>query len=151
MSTHPLRRALPRSLAVRRGRSAAFFVAAFVVASVATAGSLYYSEVMNLLPCELCWYQRIAMYPLPLILGYAALTRSSGLYRLVLPFSVTGLAASSFHSWLQLNPSANCSVGGCSTVQYEFAGVLSIPNQAGIAFTLVTLAMLGVWWTSRSA
>ena len=48
---------------------------AFVVAAVATAGSLYLSEVANFTPCTLCWYQRIAMYPLVVLLGIATWRR----------------------------------------------------------------------------
>jgi disulfide bond formation protein DsbB len=124
-----------------------WLTAATVVAIVATAGSLYFSEVLGLIPCELCWYQRILMYPLVLVLGVAALENRSGVYRTALPLSVLGIAIAAYHSWLQISGSSGaCSIGvGCAAVQYRFLG-LSVPNLSLIAFVLISLAMLGIVW-----
>src|SRR3989304_345409 len=59
-------------------------------AVIARAGSLYYSEVAGSPPCEYCWYQRIAMYPLVVILGVAMLRRDRGGHRYVLPLAIPG-------------------------------------------------------------
>ena len=64
---------------------------AFVVATVATLGSLYLSEVANFVPCRLCWYQRIAMYPLPVLLGVAWWKRDDGVRRYALPLAIIGM------------------------------------------------------------
>src|SRR5688572_7828432 len=58
---------------------------AWCVATTCTLGSLFYSEVAHFVPCELCWYQRIAMYPLVVLLGVATLTRDTSVSRYVLP------------------------------------------------------------------
>nr|WP_225333664.1 disulfide bond formation protein B [Halomicrobium urmianum] len=116
-----------------------------VVAAVATAGSLYFSEVMGLLPCELCWYPRILMYPLVVVLGVAALEGRTSAYRTVLPLSVLGAGIAAYHSWLQASgASSSCSLGGCASVQYRLAG-LTIPNLALIAFLLASAAALAAW------
>ena len=65
---------------------------AWLQATVATAGSLYFSEIMDLPPCSLCWYQRIAMYPLVIILALGIRRRDRSLPAYVLPLSLIGLA-----------------------------------------------------------
>ena len=116
-----------------------------LVAVVATVGSLYFSEVMGLFPCELCWYQRILMYPLVVVLGYAALTDQADAHRLVLPLSVPGIGVAAYHSYLQTTPSLQCSFAGCGRVQFRFLGTLTIPNQALVAFVLISAVGLVVW------
>jgi len=118
--------------------------ACFLVAVVATSGSLFYSLGLGFYPCELCWYQRILMYPLVVVLGYATLTDWPDVHRVVLPLSVPGLAIALYHSYLQLSPTATCSVGGCGAVHLRVLG-LSIPNQSALAFALLTLGMGWVW------
>ena len=115
--------------------------AALVVVLVATAGSQFYEHWVGLYPCPLCWYQRILMYPLVVLLGEALLTEWRGVHRRVLPFVVPGLGVAGYHSWLQQASGAQCVVGGCATVQFRLAGVLTIPNQSLVAFALVGLAM----------
>ena len=63
---------------------------AWAMAAIAMAGSLYYSEVAGFPPCEYCWYQRIAMYPLVVILGIAMVRRDYGIRRYVLPWPASG-------------------------------------------------------------
>ena len=115
--------------------------AAFAVALVATAGSQFYEHGVGLYPCSLCWYQRVLMYPLVVILGEAVLVDWHGVHRRVLPFVVPGIAVAAYHSWLQLDTGSQCAVGGCATVQFRLAGILTIPNQALVAFVLVGLLM----------
>jgi len=112
---------------------------AWLVACVATAGSLTYSLGMGLYPCRLCWYQRILMYPLVVILGVALTTdRPLPVWRFVLPFSLPGIAVAAYHSWLQLAPSSTCSFAGCGSVQFRLLGA-SIPNQSLVAFVVITV------------
>ncbi|WP_049901483.1 disulfide bond formation protein B [Halococcus agarilyticus] len=119
--------------------------AATLVTAVATVWSLYLSLGLGLIPCELCWYQRILMYPLTVILGVAALENRARVYRTALPLSVLGAGIAAYHSWLQISGgSGTCSIGGgCSAVQYRFLG-LSVPNLSLIAFVLVSLALVVV-------
>jgi disulfide bond formation protein DsbB len=120
----------------------ASLVGGTVVAVVATVGSLYFSEVLGLIPCELCWYQRILMYPLVLVVGVGALENRLGVYRTALPLSVAGTAVAAYHSYVQVAvESTTCTVGGCGSVQYRVLG-LTIPNLSLVAFVLISLALL---------
>jgi disulfide bond formation protein DsbB len=113
-----------------------------LVAVVATAGSLYFSEVLGLIPCELCWYQRILMYPLVLVVGVAALEDRPGVYRTALPLSTLGTVVAAYHSYVQVAvESTACTVGGCGSVQFRLLG-LSIPNLSLVAFVLLSLLLL---------
>jgi len=117
-------------------------LACTAVALVATGGSLYFSEVLGLYPCELCWIQRIGMYPLGIILGVAAYEDRIGVWRTALPFSVGGSLVAAYHSVIQ-RTSTTCSIGGgCEGVQYELFGLLSIPNLALIAFVLISVGLV---------
>ena len=112
---------------------------AVVVASVATLGSLWFSLGLGLVPCELCWYQRILMYPLVVVLGVAAYEDRAGVWRTVLPLSVGGAAIATYHSYLQA-VTISCGFGGsCAVVQWRGPLVgFSIPNLSLIAFLLLT-------------
>lgn len=114
-----------------------------LVAAVATTGSLYLSVGLGLVPCELCWYQRILMYPLVVVLGVALVERRPGVYRTVLPLSTLGTALAAYHSWLQLSAGARCSFGGCAAVQLRVVG-LTVPNLSLVAFLGVTAAAAGL-------
>ena len=119
-----------------------WLAAATLVAIVATTWSLYLSLGLGLVPCELCWYQRILMYPLTVILGVAALENRPGVYRTALPLSVLGAGVAAYHTWFQVTAdSATCSVGSCGVVQYQVLG-LTVPNLSLIAFVLVSLSLV---------
>jgi disulfide bond formation protein DsbB len=113
---------------------------AFLVAGSAVAASLYYSESAGFIPCEFCWYQRIAMYPVAAILLIAAITRDERAVRYVIPIAVIGLGLSIYHYQLQLFPeqATACSSGVPCNAQYvdEF-GFVSIPFMAGCGFIAV--------------
>lgn len=112
------------------------------IAAVATAGSLYFSEVLALYPCELCWFQRVAMYPLVVVLGVATVESRIAVWRTALPLAVGGGTIATYHSYIQrASAGASCSVGGCGSVQYELFGVLSIPNLAALAFALIAVGL----------
>jgi len=113
-----------------------------LVALAATAGSLFLSIGLGLLPCRLCWYQRILMYPLVVVLGVAALEERPAVARTALPLSVLGLGVATYHSFLQVaaGPS-QCFAGGCGTVQFRLVG-LTVPNLSLVAFLLITGALL---------
>jgi disulfide bond formation protein DsbB len=114
----------------------------FVVAAVCTAGSLYFSEVAHFEPCELCWYQRICMYPLAATLLIAAIRRDRGIWRYVVVPAAVGLAIAAYHTQLQAFPdqSSFCPTAVPCTIRYvwEF-GFVSLPFMAlaGFAFVLV--------------
>jgi disulfide bond formation protein DsbB len=112
-----------------------------LIASVATGGSLYFSEVMGLYPCDLCWIQRIAMYPLVVVFAVAAYEDRLAVWRTALPLSVGGGLVAAYHSVIQLTPASSCSVGGCGNVQFELFGMLSIPNLSLSAFAIITAVL----------
>lgn len=120
---------------------------AFTVALVATLGSLYLSEIAHFEPCRLCWYQRIAMYPLPLILGIAAVRRDGGVWVYAAPIAAIGALIAGYHYLIQRMPqldSGSCSTGvPCTAAYVERFGFITIPYMAASAFLLV-LAMLWV-------
>ena len=121
-------------------------VLAWVVALVATLGSLYYSEVAHLPPCTLCWYQRIAMYPLAIVLAIAAVRSDFGVRRYVLPVVAIGAAISAYHYQLERFPSQAtlaCSVEvPCTTVWVWQLHYISIPFMAFSAFALIAMLLL---------
>ena len=120
---------------------------AWVVATVTTLGSLYFSEVADFVPCKLCWYQRICMYPLVLILGVGALRRDRGVRFYVLPLAVVGALIAGYHSWIQAYPPENgtsfCTLDAPCTERYvwEF-GFVSLPLMALISFVFIITMML---------
>jgi disulfide bond formation protein DsbB len=114
---------------------------AFVVALVTTLGSLYYSEIAHFVPCKLCWYQRIAMYPLSLTLLVAALRRDRAAWTYVAPPAAVGAGVALYHTQLQAFPSQHssfCTTTEPCTVRYvwEF-GFVSLPFMALAAFVFV--------------
>ena len=121
---------------------------AWAVAAVATAGSLYLSDVVGLVPCLLCWYQRIAMYPLVLVLGVGWWRGDAGAWRYALPLSTVGLAISVYHRALQARPAlevVQCGTGPPCTGRYlNIFGFVTIPTMAGAAFLLVTALLLAL-------
>ena len=117
--------------------------AVWVTALAATAGSLFFSEVMELPPCVLCWYQRIAMYPLVLIVGVGIVARETHWKLYALPLSFAGLVISIYHNLLYYGvipeSIAPCKQGiSCTTVQIEWLGFITIPLMALTSFVLVS-------------
>jgi disulfide bond formation protein DsbB len=127
---------------------------AFAVAALAMAGSLYYSEVVGFVPCEFCWYQRIAMYPLAIIGLVAAITRDERIARYVIPIAVIGLLLSGYHYQMELFPerAAACTGGvACSVRHVEVLGFISIPFMAGLGFISVLATHVAMIRARRQA
>ena len=120
---------------------------AFLVAAVSMVGSLYLSEVADFVPCNLCWYQRIAMYPQVLLLGIAWYRRDEGIRAYVLPLAVIGACISTFHVLVERFPWIEGSGGVCDpanpcTIKWiEELGFITIPTMALSAFVLIALLM----------
>ncbi|HEX5578178.1 MAG TPA: disulfide oxidoreductase [Candidatus Limnocylindria bacterium] len=121
---------------------------AFAVALTATAGSLYFSEVAHMVPCTLCWYQRIAMYPLALMLGIAAWRGDWGIRRYTAPLAAIGALIAAYHVVLQRVPglpSAGCSLTApCSAIDLERFGFVTIPVMALIAFLAILTVLFAL-------
>ena len=127
-------------------RDVGIWIAAAVAAS-STIGSLIYSEYFDLIPCRLCWYQRIAMYPLAVILLIAALRRdTNGARRYGIPLAIIGTVIAAYHYAIQQFPSlesGSCSVDvPCSSPYVWQYGFVSIPYMALAGFTLILLILL---------
>jgi len=126
---------------VREMLGAAPLWLAFAVAATATAGSLYLSEVAGFVPCALCWYQRIAMYPLVIILGIAAWRGDVGVRRYVVPLGGIGAIIAAYHVALQRMPglpSGACSLDApCTLIYVERFGFVTIPVMALIGFVAI--------------
>jgi disulfide bond formation protein DsbB len=120
----------------------------WLVALVTTLGSLYYSEIAHFTPCKLCWYQRIAVYPLSLTLLVAAVRRDRKIAWYVVPVALVGAAFAAYHTQLQAFPnqrSTFCTTTEPCTVRYvwEF-GFVSLPFMALSAFVFITTMTLVV-------
>ncbi|MCB2029459.1 MAG: disulfide bond formation protein B, partial [Rhodoferax sp.] len=74
----------------------------WLLAVVSTVGSLFFSEVMDYVPCVLCWYQRIPMYALAVILGIALVTQDVNVVKYAQPLALIGVALAAFHCLLYL-------------------------------------------------
>jgi disulfide bond formation protein DsbB len=120
---------------------------AWLVSLAATAGSLYFSEVAGFVPCALCWFQRICMYPLVVILGIAAYRGDNRIADYVLPLTVLGGSISLYQYLEQKVPSlarfTPCTVGVPCTEEYiHWLGFITIPFLALVAFALITVLMV---------
>jgi disulfide bond formation protein DsbB len=120
---------------------------AWLTSIVATLGSLYFSEVRHFVPCTLCWYQRILMYPLVLLLGVATYRQDERSFAYTLPLSIAGIVVATYHVLDQNIPGFG-GLGACSgpvpcNVKYiNWLGFVSIPVLALTAFTVITALLL---------
>lgn len=128
------------------GRSYGYY-AAWAVAVGATLGSLFLSEVMQLVPCVLCWYQRITMYPLAVILTVGLLTKDRNVWRYVLPLAIIGASIALYHTLLQWEiipeAAAPCQLGiSCTTKDINLLGFITIPFMSLVCFLAVIITTL---------
>ena len=130
---------------------------AFVVSAVATAGSLFFSESAGFVPCELCWYQRICMYPLSILTLFAALANDHRVARYLLPLPVVGAGISIYHLLVEngvVAQASGCLVsapGGCATKWINEFGYMTIPTLALTGFALVFAFLLLASFEPRAA
>lgn len=125
----------------------ALLYCAWIIALAATVGSLFFSEVMQLPPCVLCWYQRIAMYPLVLVIGIGIVINDGRLKSYALPICLSGLAISIYHNLLYYGilpeSIAPCTEGiSCTSRQIEWLGFITIPLLALAAFVSLAVCLL---------
>ncbi len=111
-------------------------------------GSLYLSDFVGFIPCRFCWYQRIAMYPLVLVLGVGLVRGDGGVWRYAIPLSIVGFLIAAYHVALQYQPHLeilSCATDAPCSVRYVAVfGFISIPAMAGAAFLLITALLLTV-------
>lgn len=142
-----LRRRSPSVATVMAAVDDAALWLAFLVAAGATAGSLYFSEVANFIPCRLCWFQRICMYPLSALLLVAALRRDRGVCWYALPLAVVGALISTYHYVIEWRPSLErgaCGVGpeSCTTIWFRQFGFVTLPFMALCGFVAIVVLLV---------
>ena len=128
---------------------------AWIVATVTTFGSLYYSEIANFVPCRLCWYQRICMYPLAVILLVGLLLQDRRMRWYAAPFVIVGAPLSLYH-WLVervdfFAKSSACSAEApCTVPWFQELGYVTLAFMALSAFLLIG-TLLAVDWAADRA
>lgn len=120
---------------------------AFAQAWLAAIGSLFYSQVIGLVPCVLCWYQRALMYPLVIILSTALYRKDKDIAYYVLPMSVIGALIAFYQYLLQMTPLGaveltKCDLTNpCSKIDAIYFGFITIPFMSLVAFLVISLSM----------
>jgi disulfide bond formation protein DsbB len=114
----------------------------FLVASIATGGSLFFSEIAGFVPCELCWFQRICMYPLSIVVLLAALANERRVAHYLLPLPLVGAGVAVYHLLVEngvVEQGRACLIsapGGCATKWINEFGYVTIPVLALTGFAL---------------
>ncbi|MGD6818980.1 disulfide oxidoreductase [Metabacillus sp. 84] len=124
-----------------------WFFTAWAAAFVSALGSLYFSEIVGYEPCELCWYQRIFMYPQVIILGIAIAKKNDGIALYSLSLSSIGAAISLYHYGMQkvafLGDSAvSCGRVPCTGEYINWLGFITIPLLALTGFTIIIISCI---------
>lgn len=116
---------------------------AWAIAFTGTAGSLIMSEVLGWAPCILCWYQRIALYPLVLIIGVGILKKDQSVTQYIIPISFIGGVIAFYHWLLQIGfiaeSAAPCLAGvSCGVTYFNYFGFINIPFLSTLAFGMIS-------------
>jgi len=120
---------------------------AWLIASASTLGALFLSQAMGIVPCVLCWYQRIFMFPLVFILAAGLFPFDARLVRYALPLAVVGWMIALFHvlvvAGVVPETITPCVQGiPCKDQAIEWFGFLTIPSLSLVAFSLIGLLLL---------
>ncbi|PIK13693.1 MAG: disulfide bond formation protein B [Halobacteriovorax sp. JY17] len=118
----------------------------WVVAFVATAGSLFFSQVMGFPPCELCWYQRIFMYPLVIFFVVSLINLDASAFKYSLPLAILGWLTALYHNLLHYGivpeSATPCREGvSCADIWINWLGFITIPMLSFIAFSLILIIL----------
>lgn len=127
-------------------KSSTYTMFAWLVSVAATCGSLYLSEVLNYTPCSLCWFQRIFMYPLVVLMSVAIYRRETIIVPYALPLVIIGGSISIYHIIIQQMPKnsaiAACGPTSCQEDYLQLFGWVTIPMLALTAFILIAIALI---------
>ena len=129
--------------------STSIYYLSFLITLTGTLISFYFSLVLKLTPCDLCWYQRIMLYPLVFIIPVGLIRNDKNMPYYILPLTVFGLIIAFYQSLLQWNiisETIQCSNGvSCATTQINYFGFITIPFLSLLAFvTLSTLMIIAL-------
>ena len=121
--------------------------AAWAISLCAVIVSLYFSEILKLAPCVLCWWQRVLIYPLAIIIPVGLFNNDKNVHKYILPFSILGTIIATYHYLLTMGiiPAnlAPCQAGvSCITNYILWFGFINIPLMSFAAFTMITLLMI---------
>lgn len=124
-----------------------FVYFAWMQSLIAVSGSLYFSEFRHFAPCILCWYQRVFMFPLVIIIAIGILRKDRGLHLYVLPLSIIGMFIALYQVFLQAGilpeSVAPCAIGvSCSLKYVSYFGFVTIPLMSFAAFTVISMCMI---------
>ncbi|MFN0065179.1 MAG: disulfide bond formation protein B [Chlamydiales bacterium] len=124
---------------------------AWLGACIGTMGSLYFSELAHMQPCNLCWYQRICLFPLAVILGVAAYRGFLAIARYVLPQVILGVFFALYQIALQEIPGWNpidlCGAGPSCADRINIIGFITIPMLSLGGFIIIGAILIWVWTT----
>ncbi|WP_455220774.1 disulfide bond formation protein B [Kaarinaea lacus] len=119
----------------------------WILATVATLGSLFFSEVMGLKPCVLCWYQRIFMYPLVVIFLVGMFPLDRNIVRYALPLAVIGWGFAVYHYLVysgyipeSLQPCDK--EASCAEIDLELFGFITIPMMSILTYTAIIVLLV---------
>lgn len=126
---------------------------AWIIALLAVIGSLYFSEVKGFAPCVLCWFQRIAIYPLVVLIPIGIIKKDPRVADYVLSLTIVGTLISIYQNLLyyKILPESisPCSAGvSCTTKYVEYFGFLTIPLLSLI--TLITITVLMIMYKKQN-
>ncbi|MDO8599863.1 MAG: disulfide bond formation protein B [bacterium] len=133
------------------------FLISFLIALTSMLGSLFYSEVAGYGPCKLCWYQRILMYPLVLLFGFALLRKRKDITDYALLMSLVGGVIAGYHYLLQIGLAPNI---GCAAIGYSIScsqrfvmqfGYITLPLMSFTGFLIISTMLLVKKLTEKKA
>jgi disulfide bond formation protein DsbB len=127
---------------------------AWLLSTLAMMSSLYFSEIKHLEPCHLCWYQRITLFPLFILLGIATYRGFLGIAGYLLPQILIGfllalyqVAIQEIPGWIPIDM---CGAGPSCTEKISIGlGPITIPMLSALVFFLITLILAAVWRTEK--
>ncbi|MGE8079704.1 disulfide oxidoreductase [Peribacillus loiseleuriae] len=127
---------------------------AWAVSVIATLGSLYFSEIKQYEPCDLCWFQRIVMYPFTVILGIAVVRKDYRISLYTMILSGVGALISSYHYLIQKvsifgDHAVSCGRVPCTGQYINWFGFVTIPFLALTAFVLIFICSTIIWNKSK--
>jgi len=131
---------------INKNKSWVLLFLAWVVSAIAMLGSLFFSEIMDFIPCTLCWYQRILMYPLVFIFVVGMMPYDRKVLKFATPLVLLGWLFALYHNLIHygiIPESASPCVQGvpCSTKYIEWLGFISIPMLSFIAFSIIAILL----------
>lgn len=145
------RRSVGKGISLWVGKHSLIF--GFLLSLAAVLGSLFYSNVVGFEPCLLCWWQRIAIYPLLVLFTVAIWKKDRGVWKYALPLSVLGLVLSTYHSYVQWggDPLIPCDVTASCSKLYVYAfGYITIPTMVlSLALTIILLYWANKFYTTN--